>query len=229
MRPRATTRSSIRCRTGAAPGSSPPNGGPRPPPPKLKGTYLAAYEKWRQEIKAKNGQVAVTQSNCMPPGMPVIAGVGQYPVEFLFSPGRVTVHFEAWMQWRNIFTDGRAHPEDLDPTFQGDSIGHWEGDTLVVETVGIKEDLGLTPGDARPGAGSQRKIPHPRAHSARSEERRLPGRRHDARRSGGARGAATSRRSPTSATASRCCTSSCARRTTATPSTLRATRLIRSE
>jgi hypothetical protein len=114
------------------------------PPPKLKGPYLAAYEKWRKDVREKDGNVAVTQSNCMPPGMPVIMGVGQYPVEFLFTPGRVTMHFEAWMQWRNIYTDGRKHPEDLDPSFQGDSIGHWEGDTLVVETVGIKENLGLS-------------------------------------------------------------------------------------
>jgi hypothetical protein len=119
--------------------------GPAPqPPPKLKGQYLAAYEKWRQEVRAKDGVVPVTQSNCMPPGMPSIMGVGQYPIEFLFTPGRVTVHLEAWMQWRNIYTDGRKHPEDLDPTFQGDSIGHWEGDTLVVETVGVKENLALT-------------------------------------------------------------------------------------
>jgi hypothetical protein len=121
-----------------SPGAAPP------PAPKLKGKYLAAYEKWRQEVKTNDGQVATSQSNCMPPGMPVIMGVGQYPIEFLFTPGRVTVHFEAWMQWRTIYTDGRKHPADLDPTFQGDSIGHWEGDTLVVETVGLKEDLGLT-------------------------------------------------------------------------------------
>lgn len=120
------------------------------PPPKLKGPYLAAYEKWRQEVKANDGQVAASQSNCMPPGMPVIMGVGQYPVEFFFTPGRVTMHFEAWMQWRNIYTDGRRHPADLDPTFQGDSIGHWEGDTLVVETVGVKEHLGLSPATRGP-------------------------------------------------------------------------------
>ena len=113
-------------------------------PPKLKGEYLAAYEKWRAEVKAKDGDVATSQSNCLPPGMPSIMAVPQYPIEFFFTPGRVTVHHEAWMQWRNIYTDGRKHSEDLDPSFQGDSIAHWEGDTLVVETIGTKENLGLT-------------------------------------------------------------------------------------
>ena len=121
-----------------------PGAGPPPPPPKLKGVYLAAYDKWVAEVKAKDGVVAAAQSNCLPPGMPSIMAVPQYPIEFFFTPGRVVVHHEAWMQWRNIYTDGRKHPDDLDPTFQGDSIGHWEGDTLVVETVGTKENLGLT-------------------------------------------------------------------------------------
>jgi hypothetical protein len=58
----------------------------------------------------------------------------------------VTTHFEAWMQWRNIYTDGRGHPDDLDPTFYGDSIGHWEGGTLVADTVAIKDSLGLSMG-----------------------------------------------------------------------------------
>ena len=113
-------------------------------PPKLKGVYLAAYEKWVADVKAKDGQAATAQSNCLPPGMPSIMAVPQYPIELFFTPGRVVVHHEAWMQWRNIYTDGRKHPEDLDPTFQGDSVGHWEGGTLVVETIGTKENLGLT-------------------------------------------------------------------------------------
>jgi hypothetical protein len=113
-------------------------------PPKLKGVYLAAYEKWREEVRTKDGVVAASQSNCLPPGMPSIMAVPQYPIEFIFSPGRVTVHHEAWMQWRNIYTDGRKHAEDPDPTFQGDSIGHWEGGTLVVDTIATKENLGLT-------------------------------------------------------------------------------------
>jgi len=118
--------------------------GPPAPVPKLKGQYLAAYEKWRAEVAAKAGEAATSQSNCLPPGMPSIMAVPQYPIEFIFAPGRVIVHHEAWMQWRNIYTDGRKHPDDLDPTFQGDSIGHWEGGTLVIETIGTKENLALT-------------------------------------------------------------------------------------
>ena len=121
-----------------------------PPSPRLKGKYLAAYEKWRQEVEVQDGEVASSQSNCTPPGMPIIMELPQYPLEFFFTPGRVTVHHEAWMQWRNIYTDGRKHPDDLDPTFQGDSIGHWEGGTLVIETVGTKENQGLTLGTRGP-------------------------------------------------------------------------------
>jgi hypothetical protein len=112
--------------------------------PKLKGQYLAAYEKWRQEVKAKDGEVPSAQSNCMPLGMPVMMMLPQYPIEFLFTPGRVTTHHEAYMQWRTLYTDGRKHPGELDPTFQGDSVGRWEGETLVVETIGIQQQLGLT-------------------------------------------------------------------------------------
>ena len=60
-----------------------------------------------------------------------------YPIEFLFNPGLVVVAIETYSQSRHIFTDGRPHPDDPDLTFQGDSIGHWEGGTLVVDTVGF--------------------------------------------------------------------------------------------
>jgi hypothetical protein len=69
-----------------------------------------------------------------------------YPVEFLFTPGKVTVAIEAYSQMRRIFTDGRTHPDDPDPTFQGDSIGHWEGDTLVVDTIALIPESYIAPG-----------------------------------------------------------------------------------
>jgi hypothetical protein len=74
---------------------------------------------------------------CLPGGMPGIMAV-PLGFEFLMTPGRVTILVEEGPTIRRVFTDGRGHPADPDPTFNGDSIGHWEGDTLVVDTVGIK-------------------------------------------------------------------------------------------
>jgi hypothetical protein len=68
--------------------------------------------------------------------MPAIMG-HPYPYEFLMTPGKVTIVAEAYMQVRHIYTDGRPLPADPDPTFNGTSVGRWEGDTLVVETTGF--------------------------------------------------------------------------------------------
>jgi hypothetical protein len=119
---------------------------PRPPqpgePPReqaaLKGDYLVQYQAWAKQVRENAGLVPRETSNCMPPGMPSMLGTAQYPIEFLFTPGRVTTHHEAWMQWRSIFTDGRGHPADLEPGIFGHSIGRWEGDALLIETVGVK-------------------------------------------------------------------------------------------
>ena len=123
---------------------SPPAGGPPKPPaprpaPQLKGQYLADYQAYKKATADNGGVAPKGASNCLPPGMPGIMAVGQYPIEFLFTPGRVTMLMEAWGQWRRIFTDGRPHPDDPEPSFQGDSIGHWEGDTLVVDTTAVKD------------------------------------------------------------------------------------------
>src|SRR5262249_34856765 len=114
--------------------------------PQLKGQYLTDYQNWTKETREHNGNVRKETSNCMPPGMPGMMGTGQYPMEFLFTPGRVTTLHEAWMQNRTIFTDGRGHPDDWDAGVFGHSIGHWEGDTLVVDTIGIKTITELSRG-----------------------------------------------------------------------------------
>jgi hypothetical protein len=116
-------------------------GEPAPPQPRLKGEYLSRYEQWRSDAAAQDGVTRRNRSNCSPPGMPRIMQLAQYPYEFLFTPGRITINQEAWMQTRTIWTDGRGHPEEPDPTFMGHSIGRWEGETLVVETTGLLEDL----------------------------------------------------------------------------------------
>ncbi len=114
--------------------------------PQPKGEYLKEYQNWQHLVETNHGQVPREGSYCRPPGMPGIMAVGQYPIEFLFTPGRVTIHHEAWMQLRSIWTDGRKHPEDWDPTFYGHSVGRWEGDTLVVDTVGVKTITEIAPG-----------------------------------------------------------------------------------
>jgi hypothetical protein len=68
--------------------------------------------------------------------MPGIMGQ-PYPMEFLLTPGQVTIVIEAYTQVRHIYTDGRSLPQDPDQTFQGTSVGRWESDALVVDTVGF--------------------------------------------------------------------------------------------
>jgi hypothetical protein len=59
--------------------------------------------------------------------------------EFLFTPGRVTITNEAGLI-RRIYTDGRPLPANPEPSSSGTSVGHWEGQTLVIETIGISPD-----------------------------------------------------------------------------------------
>jgi hypothetical protein len=125
---------------------APPPGSAPAAQPKLKGEYLARREAFVAEARANDGVTRRDRSYCSPPGMPRIMRLAQYPYEFIFAPGRVTINQEAWMQTRTVWTDGRAHEEDPDPSFMGDSIGHWEGDTLVIDTIGISGALEIDTG-----------------------------------------------------------------------------------
>jgi len=80
---------------------------------------------------------------CLPPGGPRMMAT-PYPMEIIQLPeqARILMIFEgATHIWREIYMDGRAHPEGdaLNPTFLGHSVGRWEGDTLVVDVVGFNE------------------------------------------------------------------------------------------
>jgi len=100
-----------------------------------------AYAEKRRANLAKGAEDNQT-ANCLPPGMPGIMGQ-PYPMEFLMTPGLVTIVIEAYTQVRHIYTDGRPLPDDPDPKFFGTSIGHWDNGTLVAETIGFspKTDL----------------------------------------------------------------------------------------
>lgn len=98
----------------------------------------AAAEVGRLEAAEKRGDPKGLFVNCLPEGMPSWMLITHNALEFLFTPGRVTILGESdGNRLRRIYTDGRAHPTDPDPTFHGHSIGHWEKDTLVVDTVAV--------------------------------------------------------------------------------------------
>ncbi len=107
----------------------------RPPAPPELTPEAAARLKAFNASKANGENLQDGHANCMPFAYP--SSMGIYPIEFLFTPGKVTMAIETDSQMRRIFTDGRKLPADPDETFQGYSVGHWEGDTLVDDTVGL--------------------------------------------------------------------------------------------
>jgi hypothetical protein len=124
---------------GGGRGAAPAAGrGGAPAGPQLTPAYAA-----KRDENVKRGAEDNETANCLPPGMPGIMNQ-PYPMEFLLTPGKVTIVIEAYTQVRHIYTDGRPLPADPDPKFFGTSVGRWEGDTLVVDTVGFSPLTQLT-------------------------------------------------------------------------------------
>jgi hypothetical protein len=101
----------------------------------------APMTSWGEEkFKANAGKPGYDDPtfHCDPPGLPRIA-LGQAPFEIIQIPGRVLILYEEFYEHRQIWMDGRALPKDPDPTWYGYSVGKWEGDALVVETIGFDD------------------------------------------------------------------------------------------
>jgi glyoxylase-like metal-dependent hydrolase (beta-lactamase superfamily II) len=76
---------------------------------------------------------------CDPMGYPRILFWNGYPLEVIRTPNRFIMFFDWFYTYRTIWTDGRKFPDDLEPRWYGNSLGHWEGDTFVVESSGFDE------------------------------------------------------------------------------------------
>ena len=103
--------------------------------------------------KANGDNTQTDHANCLPFAYP--SSMGLYPIELLMTPGKVTVAIETDSQMQRIFTDGRPVPDDPDLTFQGTAVGHWEGDTLVSEVVGLEDAPKM---EINPGVGHGPKL-----------------------------------------------------------------------
>jgi len=105
-------------------------------PPPWKPNIARQVDKMYADEKA--GRPFEVIDHCFPTGMPSWMLITHNAFEILFTPGRVTILGEGdGNRMRRIYTDGRAHPADPDPSFHGHSIGHWEGETLVIDTLGL--------------------------------------------------------------------------------------------
>jgi len=123
---------------------APAKSGGKPPVP---GQWVESEPAWKPdaarqiaalEADEKAGNPHNIYVNCLPEGMPDFIIMTLNALEILVTPGRVTLlgEFDG-NRLRRIYTDGRDHPSDPDLTFNGHSIGKWQGDILVVDTVAI--------------------------------------------------------------------------------------------
>ena len=92
------------------------------------------------ELLRKHGQPGAFNPtlNCLPDGVPH-GDLLPEPFKIIHSPGVIVMLYEVETTFRQIFTDGRKLPADPSPTWQGYSVGRWEGDTLVIETAGFND------------------------------------------------------------------------------------------
>jgi hypothetical protein len=95
----------------------------------------AALYKERQE----NNGIERPSGQCLPKSVPEGMTLPPYPFKIVQTPNVTLVLYEIFVDYRQIHTDGRALPKDRNPAWFGYSVGRWDGDTFVVETVGIND------------------------------------------------------------------------------------------
>ena len=111
------------------------------------GNFHQPWAKAKAEFNWRNDQKYDPEGYCLPPGGPRMMSL-PYPMQFIMQPElkRVVMLEEGGSHvFRIIHMDGRQHPADLTPTFLGHAIGRWEGDTLIVDSVGYNEQTWLDP------------------------------------------------------------------------------------
>ena len=116
-----------------------PGDGEQPP---FNPAYQAKFNQIQASRESGSEETEPVASRCLPPGMPWFMKA-QYGLEIVQSPKKVAF-FSEWMDtYRRVYLDGRRMPADFDPSFNGYSTGRWEGDTLVVETISLRDDTNM--------------------------------------------------------------------------------------
>lgn len=106
----------------------------------------APYQPWAaQKVLASynNRGIDDPAARCLPLGVPRVSIVGLFPIQIVQTPHQVVILYEYMNSHRVIPLNGR-HSDDVVPSYMGDSAGHWEGDTLVVDVIGLNDKTWLT-------------------------------------------------------------------------------------
>jgi hypothetical protein len=98
-----------------------------------------ALEKYNAMSRTEKELFANANVQCLPPGTPGMFTENPYAIQIVTKPGLLVHLIENNNRWRVVHTDGRAHkPKDeLEPLFNGDMVGRWEGDTLIIDSISI--------------------------------------------------------------------------------------------
>ena len=96
----------------------------------------AAAAAWAQ--RSRNFTNVSPIANCLPEGMPMIE-MAPAPYKIVQTSGVIFMLYERDTTYRQIYTDGRELPSDPQPTWLGYSVGHWDGDSLVVDSIGFND------------------------------------------------------------------------------------------
>jgi hypothetical protein len=103
-------------------------------PEEIRSWAAALYQQRQDNFRRETDGI-----ECLPPGPKAGIGVGNFPMKIVQTADLVVVLYEYQTIFRQFFTDGRALPEDPNPTWMGYSVGRWDGDTLVVTTAGYND------------------------------------------------------------------------------------------
>lgn len=114
-----------------------PGGGPGQSPKEHPFTPQA--KKWSDEYLAKFKVEDDPGGWCVSPGLPRSIWGAPFPVEIVQTKDFINMFWEGYFQYRKIYMEGRPRPEPILNTRMGYSVGHWEGDVLVVETTHLRE------------------------------------------------------------------------------------------
>lgn len=114
------------------------------PDPPLNDAARAEMAERRRKLQEHPPTELTGGAACIPGGFPGMMGP-VFPIEVLQSPGQVTIIAEAFSQVRRIYLNEKQIAfEDAEPLFWGHSVGHWEGNTLIVNTIGLKETIRMS-------------------------------------------------------------------------------------